>query len=265
MKKLIAIILFSAIGIYSVKAQVETSPPAGISSVKAQDEGDKGGFSFGKEDKLMLNFYTDLWQNVDSAMTVSAYSPGFDVYGMYNIPFGKSKFGLRLGLGFGTHNIRSDAMPADEMKYDSVLGNIETTIFERIPDYVINKEIKYDINKLTLTYFDIPLELRYKTENQKGKAIKFAIGFKAGYLLSSHTKYKGTKYKGNINDPDMGKDIKVKTYKIKNLEPLRYGATVRFGYGIYNIFGYYSLSKIFKADKGPEMFPISVGICITPF
>jgi len=252
MKKLIVIILFSAIGIYSAKAQDE----------KAKDEGNKGGFSLGKQDKLMLNFYTDLWQDVDSSMTVSAYSPGFDVYGMYNIPFGKSKFGLGFGFGFGTHNIRSNAMPANEVKFDTTSGhNVETgkTIFERIPDYVNNKEINYDINKLTLTYFDIPLELRYKTETKKDKTIKFAIGFKAGYLLSSHTKYKGNDQAGG------DADVKYKTYKIKNLEPLRYGATIRFGYGLYNIFAYYSLSKIFKADKGPEMYPISAGICITPF
>jgi len=246
MKKLITIILFSAIGIYSVKAQDENKIKSRYS---------------GKEEKLMLNFYTDLWQNVDSSMTVSAYSPGFDVYGMYNIPFGKSKFAFGFGLGFGTHNIRSNAMPANEFRHDSVLGNVETgnTIFERIPDYVNNKEIKYDINKLTLTYFDIPLELRYKTKNKKDDAIKFAIGFKVGYLLSSHTKYKGNDLSGGDFD------VKYKTYKIKNIEPLRYGATARFGYGIWNVFGYYSLSKIFKVDKGPEMYPISAGICITPF
>jgi hypothetical protein len=256
MKKLIAIILFSAIGIYSVKAQDEGA------IVKAQDEGAKGGLALGKQDELMFNFYTDLWQNVDPSIKVSAYSPGFDVYCMHNIPFGKkSKFGFRLGIGLGTQNLHSNATPTDEIRHDSVLGNIKTgnTIFERIPDYVNNKEIKYDINKLTLTYFDIPLELRYKTENKNGKAIKFAIGFKTGYLLISHTKYKGDDLSGGDFD------VKYKTYKIKNLEPLRYGATIRFGYGVWNIFGYYSLSKIFKADKGPEMYPISIGICITPF
>ena len=59
------------------------------------------------------------------------------------------------------------------MKYDSVQGSfIETgkTIFERIPGEVNGKKIEYDNNKLTLTYFDIPIEFRYKTENQKGKA-----------------------------------------------------------------------------------------------
>jgi len=236
-----------------------------LSNIYAQEEGTEsksGGNASGKSDRIMLNLYTDMWQDVDSAMTVSAYSPGVDIYGMYNVPFGKSKFSLGFGLGFGTHNIRSDAMPADEYKFDTVTATtIYTgkTIFEKIPDYVNNKEIKYDVNKFSLTYFDIPLELRFFSQNKKGKTIKFAVGGKMGYLVNNHTKYKGDDLAGGESD------VKFKTYKIKNLELLRYGATIRLGYDMYNIFAYYSLSKLFKADKGPEMFPVSLGICVTPF
>ncbi len=236
-----------------------------ISNIYAQRDSTKtntGEKSTKKSDRIMLNLYTDMWQEVGSEMTVSAYSPGVDIYGMYDIPFGKSKFSFAFGLGFGTHNMRSNAMPADEVKFDTVSATtIYTgkTIFEKIPDYVNNKEIKYDINKFSLTYFDIPLELRFNTQNKKGKSIKFAIGGKLGYLINDHIKYKGNDITGGEGD------VKFKTFKIKNLELLIYGATIRLGYDMYNIFAYYSLSKIFKADKGPEIFPISVGICITPF
>jgi len=216
----------------------------------------------GKGDRLMLNFYTDLWQDVDSSATVSPYCPGFDIYMMYALPFGKSKFSFDLGLGIGTHNLRSDAIPENELKFDVPSSEyVETgrTIFSRIPGSVNSNEIEYDINKLTLTYFDIPLELRYKAENKKGKAIKFAVGFKTGYLLNSHTKYKGDDPTGS------GADIKNKTFRIRNIESLRYGVTLRFGYGMYNVFGFYSLTKLFETNKGPEMYPVSVGICITPF
>jgi hypothetical protein len=234
MKKLFAIFLFSCFC---------------ISIVFAQDEGKTAGISSSKGDRVVVNFHTDLWQTDDSSMTISGYSPGFDIYGMYNIPLGKSKFGLALGFGVGTHNIRSNAMP--------VADSTEKTIFIEIPEYKFNKEVKYDINKLTVAYFDIPLELRFRTENKKGKAIKFSVGGKLGYLINSHTKYKGT----DLGDGDG--DVKYKSFKIPNLEPLRYGATLRFGYSFFNVYGYYSLSKLFKADKGPEMYPISVGIAFT--
>jgi hypothetical protein len=247
MKRLIAIAILLSICTFTVNAQDEPKP---------------GGISFGKSDRLLLNFHDDLWQGNDSAMNISAYSPGFDFYVMKNLALGKSKFALAIGLGIGTHNLRSDAMPANETTFDSTSGHYVptgNTIFERIPDYVNNKEIKYDINKLALAYLDIPLELRFKTENAKGKAFKISAGFKLGYLINGHTKYRGNDLAGGTDD------VKFKTFKIKNLEPLRYGAIVRFGYSYFNLFAYYSLSNVFKTDKGPEMYPISVGLCITPF
>ena len=247
MKKVLIFILFSSFF---------------ISAIYAQDQSNTNSIKKGKSDRIIINLCTDIWKNADPGMTVSPYSPGFDIYGMYDTPLGKSKFSFALGLGFGTENLRSDAMPENETKFDSTLAQyVETgkTIFERIPDYVNNKKINYDINKLTLTYLDIPLELRFRKENKKGKAFKFSIGGKLGYLVNSHTKYKGT----DLTDGDG--NVKYKTYNIPNIEPLRYGAMVRFGYSFFNIYGYYSFSKIFKENKGPQMYPISVGICITPF
>ena len=238
-------------------------------SVHAQDITKPGGFTLGKKDAIMVDFYTDIWQKKDSAMTISNYSPGFDIYLMHSTPFGKSNFSFGYGLGINVHNMRSNAAPQKEMKWDSASSqNVFTgkTIFSRIPDYVNNNEIKYDNNKLTLTYLEIPLELRYKKESKKGKMFKFSVGGKAGYLLSSYTKYKGTKYEGSINDPDVGTaKIKIKNFDIPNLQSFSYGLTMRVGYGLFNIFGYYSFSDLFVNDKGPEMYPISVGICITPF
>jgi len=220
-------------------------------TVNAQDEPKPGGISFGKSDRLLLNFHNDLWQSNDTAMTISSYSPGFDFYVMKNLALGKSKFALAIGLGIGTHNLRSDAMIA--YKYDSVSASTLTS-FVRIPD-----SINYDINKLSLSYIDIPLELRFKTENKKGKAFKISAGFKLGYLINGHTKYRGNDFTGGTDD------VKYKTFKIKNLEPLRYGAIVRFGYSYFNLYAYYSLTNLFKTEKGPEMYPISIGLCITPF
>lgn len=233
-------------------------------TLQAQDSPKSSGISFGKNDRLLLNFHDDLWQTkgTDSTMKISSYCPGFDFYIMKNLELGKSKFALAIGLGIGTHNLRSDAMPANETKFDSASGHYVATgntIFNRIPDFVNTKEIKYDVNKMALAYLDIPLELRFKTENKKGKAFKISAGFKLGYLINAHTKYKGNDLNGGTDD------VKFKTFKIKNIEPLRYGAIVRLGYSYFNVFAYYSLSKVFKINKGPEMYPISVGLCITPF
>ena len=251
MKKFLIIIALIFTGVCNLTAQ---------DSLALQTDSAKNGNSMSLIE--LFSIYTDIWQNVDLPMSVSYYCPGIDIYSIISLPLGNSKINFNYGLGFSMHNLRSDAMPVAEVKYDSTISQFvetEKTIFQRIPEKVNNKEINYDINKLTLAYIDIPLELCYKTKNKKGKVFKFAAGFKAGYLLSSHTKYKGNDITGT------DKDVKYKTYRIKNIEPLKYGATARLGYGKFDIFGYYSFSKLFKKDKGPEMYPVSVGICITPF
>lgn len=212
----------------------------------------------GKGEKIILNLYSDIWQGADSSLTVNSFNPGFAFYFMYNVPFGKSKFSFNIGFGIGSHNLHSDAYPVKE---DSTLGTTDytgKTIFKRIPGNVNNNKVEYDINKLSLSYFDVPVEFKFSSENKKGKAVKFAVGFKAGYLINNHTKYRGDDYINKSDDI-----IKFKNFKIPNIEPLRYGATVRFSYGMYGVFGYYSLTKIFKADKGLEMYPISVGIALS--
>lgn len=244
MKKNILLIVFLFFSILTLNAQ---DSPRGM---------------LGKGEKIIIHLYNDMWQGADSTLTVNSFNPGFAFCLMNHIPFGKSKISLNIGIGIGSHNLHSDASPVREMKFDSTLAeNVYTgnTVFDRIPGSAFNKKIEYDVNKLSLSYVDVPIELKFTTENKKGKDIKFAIGFKAGYLINSHTKYRGDDYLAGGED-----DIKFKSFRVPNIEPLRCGATVRFNYGMFGIFGYYSLSKIFKTDKGVELYPISVGISLAP-
>jgi hypothetical protein len=257
MKRIIVIIIFFCfLGIFHSFAQ-DTKD----NSIKAPTKMSSGG-----GDRLVLDFFDDIWQSTPLGIKVNSYSPGFNAFGMGNIHFGKSNFGLGLGIGFSTHNLRSNAIPVD-----SANGNY--TYFDKIPTSVLNLSagsyysVKIDNNKLSLTYAEIPLEFRFRHLTQKKKAIKFSIGGKVGYLISDHTKYKGTDYYFSIpTDPNIGTTIvKYKMYHISNLNPLEYAATVRIGYGMFNIFASYTFSKTFKDKKGPQMYPVSVGISITPF
>ena len=75
-------------------------------------------------------------------------------------------------------------------------------------------------------------------------------------LISSHTKYVGEGMSfGTYQDK-----MKVKHYSVPNINKFRYGVTARFGYGPFNLIAYYSLSKLFEDNLGPELTPISVGI-----
>jgi len=201
------------------------------------DDQTKRKFSIG------IDVYTDIWQDLPEGMDARTIHPGVNVYGMYNYMFGKSNFSFSPGIGIGVHNLYNNTIPHFDLANDS-------TAFEKIHD-----SISYKRSKLTTTYFDIPLEIRFKSK----KDLRFALGFKFGFLIKMHSKFKG-------NDPAWGNHLVInKTSSIKYAEKNRYGLIARFGYKWINLMGYYSLSTLFQKGKGPEMYPISVGVSIIPF
>jgi hypothetical protein len=112
----------------------------------------------------------------------------------------KSKISLAIGLGLGMHNLHHNGILQD---------SATTSYFEPIPDKVNGTDIEYKTNKLQLTYLDIPAEIRFKSD----KGFRLALGIKAGYLISAHTKYKG-------DNPEGGRDIKIKEGSLPNLEQM---------------------------------------------
>jgi hypothetical protein len=184
-----------------------------------------------------IDLFTDIWQGMPDSIGTRTINQGINIYTMYTFPVKKSNFIFAIGAGIGSHNLYSK-------------GILETkdniTDFYKIP-------VKYDKSKLNLTYLDFPLELRYKNKAD----YRASIGFKLGVLMSDHTKYKG-------ND-EAGKSVKEKSIGVDNLENLRYGITALAGYKWINVTFFYSLSKAFVKDKGPQVYPISVGVALRPF
>ncbi len=202
-----------------------------------------------KKDQLILSFniYSDIWQNAPDYMKIRTINQGTDICIMYNTPFGKSNFSFSAGLSIGSHNLYSDAIPE--------IDTTNKTIFSPIAD-----SIDYSKNKLTVAYLDIPVEFRFKIKNKNDKSFKIALGFKAGRLINSYTKYRGDDYLFGTD-----KKLNVKFQDIKNINLYRYGITGKIGYEWINIMVYYSLTNLFEKDKGPEMYPISVGISFASF
>lgn len=220
--------------------------------VNAQEDKSGTAKKLPKGDRLMIGIYQDLWQDTPDSIDIRGINQGFSFSSMMDYPINTSKFSLAVGLGIGVHNFYSDAQ----------LGSYKDTIvFEALHD-----TIDYKVNKLSTAYLDIPAEIRFRTKHEKkSKQFKIAVGGKVGFKMSSHTKYKGQDEVDDFKGNSVETDVKNKSYDIENIEKIRYGATFRFGRGSWNLFGYYSLSKLFEDGKGSEMYPISVGLMITPF
>jgi len=205
-----------------------------------------------KGDRVVIDVFTDFWSGDPSNIKVKKVNLATNVKLLKDIPLAKGPFSLAFGIGFDAHNFKSNG--------SLTVDTAGKSVFIPLPDTLFGGTIvDYKKNKLTVAYLDFPVELRFRTKNETGNKFKFSIGFQPGFLMNKHTKYVGT----DLWD-GTGKKIKRKVHDLSNIEKYRYGITARIGYGMYNFMFYYSLTNVFKKDKGPELAPMSIGITLTP-
>ena len=159
-----------------------------------------------------------------------------------DVQLGKSNFWFLTGLGVTWNNYRFSNNVSLSNKGGRVSAIVDTT-----------SEIKYQKSKLTASYLTVPVLFEYFTSKDKKKAFHFTAGAMLGLRIGSHTKQK---YELD------GKTEKPKTYDNFYLNPFRYGARFAMGYGNFNLFADYYFSSLFKDNKGPELYPVNVGITI---
>jgi hypothetical protein len=195
-----------------------------------------------------ITLFNDFWKGDYTNMTPRGINQGIDLFGMYNIPMEHTKLLFSVGAGIGVHNLYTNAF---------LVANDSTGVysFEKFSEYD-SVGLSYKKYKISVAYMDFPFEFRYKASN----GFKAALGMKFGFVVGSHTKYKGDNYL--TDDPAT---LKLKTQNIKNLEKWRYGITAKLGYKAAEIYCYYGLSRLFRKDKGPDLYPISIGVSLRPF
>ncbi len=186
------------------------------------------------------DFFTDIWQDVPEDMDLRTINQGFNIFAMYNFQLAESNSYFSAGLGIDNHNMYSNT------RIDNVTA--DTIVFTPIGEV-------YQRSKINLTYASVPLEFRIKLNS----GVKFGAGVKIRYLISAKDKYIG-----DIPNEPKGR-TNVKRKQIANTEDWAYGFTLRVGYKSFNLFGYYQISDVFERGRGPELYPISVGLTITPF
>jgi hypothetical protein len=159
-----------------------------------------------------------------------------------SFPIISNNFGIYTGLGFGFNNYRL----ADNSM--SLIYNIDGI------DY-INEPFIMKKNKLVLSHLNIPLMLEFQTHGPKRyNKFNLAVGGNLGILMGSYTR--------QIYDID-GNKMKRKFSENYHISPFRYEVQARIGYAGVHLFASYALNSFFKNDKGPELYPFSVGISFT--
>lgn len=168
-------------------------------------------------------------------------------FAQYSINFVNNKFGLVTGLGLEWNYYRFD-------NDNSIQENATTGIIETIDLAVTQPAWSIEKSKLSTTYATIPLLLEIHSSSSQSHGVIFSAGAIGGVKLGSNTK---VVYKEN---GDKNKD---KTKDDFNLAPFRYGVHARIGVGDWMVYGTYYFTSIFEKNKGPELYPISVGIALS--
>ncbi|MCF8303223.1 MAG: DUF2807 domain-containing protein [Bacteroidales bacterium] len=157
----------------------------------------------------------------------------------------RNHFGMITGLGLEYNNYRFDS---DVKLLDSDAGII------RDFDFATDEEISHNKSKLVATYLNLPILLEYQT-NRHSDASSFHLtaGMISGVRIGTHTKLVYNRNGDRNKDKDRS-DF--------HLNPFKFAATARLGWGKLNLYANYSLTPLFKDDKGPELYPFALGISL---
>ena len=179
------------------------------------------------------------------------------------------KWGIVTGLGTNWNNYRFSKDTRLKAKSSSELIGY------------IDKGISIRKTKLTTWYFNIPLLFEFQTNRwHKKNSFHFAAGMIMAVRLSSFTKkyydewnkdFEITKYNPETDQYEVEYTATSPDYSKAwihddfYLNPIKWDATVRIGWGFINLFATYSVNTMFKKDKGPELYPWTVGITFLNF
>ncbi len=186
-----------------------------------------------------------------------------------NIPLNKrNTFGMVTGLGFSWNNYR--------------FGNnvfITPDSLELKGYYMEGVEMRK--SKITNLYLTLPLmfEVQSRAVRKRDK-LHLSVGVVGGWRIRTHTKLyyeeankdfwlrdpaSGELLPNKMSSPGGSSRIIDKNHDSFHMRPFKLDASVRAGWGVIQLYANYSLFSLFIDDRGPELYPISVGISLTPW
>jgi hypothetical protein len=184
-----------------------------------------------------------------------------------NIPLNKARnVGLVSGLGLSWNNYRFG-------------NNVYITPDSATLKGYLMDGVSVRKSKLTNLYLTVPLLFEVQSKGNKTmEKLHFAAGVIGGWRIRTHTKiyYNEPNKEFRLRDPETGTLLPivqrspdasnraiVKKYDSFHMAPLKLDATVRAGWGIVNLYANYSITSLFIEDKGPELYPFSIGLLVT--
>jgi len=233
MKKIIGMLALALAFMSTAHAQDETPAPA-KKVIKPS------------RDFVMFQLTYENWYNSPDSVKIGGIGRGFNAYLCYDFPIAKSNFSFAAGLGVGTSNIY----------FDNQLLDINTTsgvaAFRNVDSGGVNV---YKKSKLTTAYLEAPFEFRFFGDKyNRNRGVKVAIGARVGMLINAHTKNKNSLSGSLVTEKVSSRDF---------FQTWRIAPTFRIGWGNFSLYGSMNITQLFNSGQGPEVYPYSIGICVT--
>lgn len=189
-----------------------------------------------REDQIYIGLTFNLLNDKPEFLSQNGFSGGLNAGILRDFPINKNRniaIAVGLGLGFDTYNQNL-----------SITKNPDgSTLFNSLQD-----SGEYDKNHFSLYTLDLPLEFRWRTSTFTNyKFWRIYGGLKLSYVYYFKSVYKGNNQTVKLND-------------IPELERLRLGAHISFGYNKFNFQIQYAITPFFndaKLENG-ETFKFSV-------
>ncbi len=184
-----------------------------------------------------------------------------------NIAFNKAKtIGLVTGIGFSFNNYWFSNPTYLSPDSNQISGF-----------YMRNVNVRE--SKLSLFYLTVPVIFEFQSNNiRRSHRFFVGVGMLINARLRSHTKIyfnepnkqyyledpaTGTRLPSYYTSPNRSSRNIVKSVSSFNLQPFRFDATLRIGYGIISLYATYALNQMFLKGQGPVLNQWSAGISIS--
>ena len=201
----------------------------------------------------------ELGVNVKNGITPPNFDKGFwgsrtfNVYYQYPLRLFKSKISFNPGIGLSLERwkLTNDYTLASQPGSD---GTYRLLPADSVFPGTIHR------SQIVNNYVEVPLEFRFDTNPEDiARSFNISLGGRFGYLYDSFTK---------VDYRDNSENKSNKDKQRHGMNPYRYGVYSRIGLGGFSIFGYWNISPMFEADKGPvktTMNSLTFGISINGF
>jgi hypothetical protein len=215
---------------------------------KPKFKGHWAGFEWGVNGLMDANQSINLKDDLKYLELRQARSWNFNLNVLqYSFGFGTDKVGLVTGLGFEWNNYHFR---------NGTTIKVENGITVEDNTYLLDPNKNITKSKLSTSHITVPLLLEFQIPTSRDRhRIFLSTGVIGGLRVGSHTKIE---YDG----ASKGKD---KVRNDFNLSSFRYGLTARVGYRGLKLFANYYPTALFEEDKGPEVYPFSVGFILLSF